>query len=53
MSKGAIATSDPEASTIHDGKLYLNYSVNVRKIWSQDIPGNIALADANWPSALA
>lgn len=53
MSKGAIATSDPEAWTIHDGKLYLNYSVNAHKIWSQDIPGNIALADANWPSALA
>ena len=53
MSKGAIATSDPESWTIHDGKLYLNYSVNARKIWSQDILGNIALADANWPSALA
>ncbi|MFT5632117.1 MAG: hypothetical protein ACI82I_002880 [Gammaproteobacteria bacterium] len=52
LSKGALATTDPDAWTIYDGKLYLNYSTNVRKIWSQDIPGNIALADANWPTIL-
>ena len=52
MSKGAIATTVPEAWTIHEGKLYLNYSTNVRKIWSEDIPGNIALADGNWPGIL-
>jgi len=52
MSKGAIATTVPEAWTVHDGKLYLNYSTNVRKIWSQDIPGNIALADGHWPGVL-
>ena len=52
MSKGAIATSVPEAWTIVDNKLYLNYSVNVRSIWSEDIPGNITLADGNWPSIL-
>lgn len=51
-SKGYVATSDPEAWTLHDGKLYLNYSRTVRKIWSRDIPGNIALADANWPDLL-
>lgn len=53
MSKGAIATSVPEAWTVHEGKLYLNYSVNVRSIWSQDIPGNIALADTHWPDILS
>ena len=53
MANNYTASIDPDAWTIRDGKLYLNYSVNVRKIWSQDIPGNIALADANWPSALA
>lgn len=51
-SKGAIATTVPEAWTIYEGKLYLNYSVAVRGIWSQDIPANIALADANWPAIL-
>ncbi|WP_439141466.1 YHS domain-containing (seleno)protein [Pseudooctadecabacter sp.] len=53
MTKGAIATSVPEAWTIYEGKLYLNFSVNVRQVWSEDIPGNIALADANWPGVLA
>ena len=53
MSKGYIATSVPEAWTIHEGKLYLNYSVNVRQAWSEDIPGNIALADGFWPAILA
>ena len=53
MSKGAIATSVPEAWTIHDGQLYLNYSVNVRGIWAEDIPGNVARADGFWPEILA
>lgn len=53
MSKGYVASSEPEAWTIYEGKLYLNFSVTVRGIWSQDIPGNIAKADTNWPAALA
>ncbi len=48
MSKGAFATTAPEAWTIHEGKLYLNYSTGVRQIWQQDIPGNVAKADENW-----
>ena len=52
MSKGYVATSVPEAWTIHEGKLYLNFSVNVRQVWSEDIPGNIDLADGHWPTAL-
>lgn len=52
LSKGSLASSVPEAWTIHEDKLYLNYSVNVRQVWSEDVPGNIALADANWPTIL-
>ncbi|SPH18759.1 hypothetical protein DEA8626_02302 [Defluviimonas aquaemixtae] len=52
MSKGAVAPTVPEAFTVHDGQLYLNFSTEVRTIWSRDIPGNIALADAHWPTAL-
>lgn len=48
-SKGALANSVPEAWTIVNGKLYLNYSLGVRDLWRQDIPGNIALADGFWP----
>jgi len=52
MAHGAIATTVPEAWTIHDRKLYLNFSVSVRDRWRQDIPGFVALANENWPAAL-
>ena len=52
VSKGATAKTEPDAWTIHEGKLYLNYDITVRGIWSEDIPGNIARADANWPAVL-
>ncbi len=53
VSKGATAPTDPEAWTVHEDRLYLNFSVDVRSIWQQDIPGNIERADANWPGVLA
>ena len=52
MASGYIASTVPEAWTIHEGKLYLNYSTGVRSRWERDIPGNIMKADENWPSAL-
>ncbi len=48
-SKGALASTVPEAWTIVDGKLYLNFSLGVRDLWRRDIAGNIALADGFWP----
>lgn len=53
VSKGGTVTTSPDAWTIVDDKLYLNFNKVVRGIWSNDIPGNIAKADANWPSVLA
>lgn len=53
VSKGATAPTDPDAWTVHEDRLYLNYSVDVRGLWQQDIPGNIRRADANWPGVLA
>ena len=52
VSKGATAPTDPDAWTIHNGHLYLNYSTNVRAIWREDIDGNIGKADKNWPGVL-
>jgi len=43
------APIDPEAWSIKDGKLYLNYSKFVRARWALDKDGNIAQADTNWP----
>jgi YHS domain-containing protein len=47
---GYKAATDPEAFTVVDGKLYLNYSLGVRRQWSADIPGFVAKADRNWSS---
>jgi len=52
-SKGALAKGDPEAWTVHEGKLYLNFSKSVRKLWLKDVPGNIEKANAHFPNLLA
>ena len=52
VSQGYTASIDPEAWTVHKGKLYLNYSIGVRDEWAQDIPGNIAKGENNWPKVL-
>jgi hypothetical protein len=49
VSQNYTAPIDPEAWRVVDGKLYLNYSRSVQSRWQQDIPGNIAKGDANWP----
>ena len=48
LAKGSIASTVPEAWTIYQGKLYLNYSLRVRELWKKDIPGNIAKAESYW-----
>ena len=53
VSQGYTASIDPEAWSIVDDRLYLNYNKDVRTKWSQDIPGNIKRANANWPGVLA
>lgn len=52
VSQGYTAATDPEAWRIVDGKLYLNYNKSVQSTWEQDIPGNIAAGDGNWPKVL-
>ncbi|HEX6012072.1 MAG TPA: YHS domain-containing (seleno)protein, partial [Geminicoccaceae bacterium] len=52
VSQGYTASADPQAWRIVDGKLYLNYSLDVQKTWEQDVPGNITKANANWPTVL-
>lgn len=53
VSKGGTATTSPDAWTVFEDRLYLNFNTTVRGIWDQDKPGNIAKADANWPGVLA
>jgi hypothetical protein len=49
VSQGYTAGIDPEAWTIHEGKLYLNYDLEVQERWAKDVPGNVAKGDVNWP----
>jgi YHS domain-containing protein len=52
VANGYTAKTEPDAWTIHDGKLYLNFSRRIRRRWEKDIPGHIASANENWPSVL-
>jgi hypothetical protein len=49
VSQNHTAPIDPEAWTVLDGKLYLNYSQGVKKTWSREIPKYVEQADKNWP----
>ncbi len=51
-SQGYLAPTVPEAWTIHEDRLYLNFSLRVRRRWSRDIVNNIAKGEANWPGIL-
>ena len=51
--QGQVADVDVYAWRIWKDKLYLNYSPRVRRMWANDIDGNIAKADAIWPAPLA
>jgi hypothetical protein len=53
VSRGYTADIDPEAWKIVDGKLYLNYSKRVQKMWEEDVAANISKAVANWPGVLS
>ncbi|MEQ9260728.1 MAG: YHS domain-containing (seleno)protein [Roseovarius sp.] len=52
-SQGYVASTSPDAWSVHEGKLYLNYSRRVQRIWEKDKPGFIAQADTNWPAPLS
>lgn len=47
---GHKAPTEPDAWTIENGKLYLNYNTKVRTMWDKDRSGYIKKADANWPT---
>ena len=53
VSKGYTASTDPDAWSIHDDRLYLNYSKSVRALWAARKRHHIEQADANWPGVLS
>jgi YHS domain-containing protein len=53
VAHGYTAGIDPEAWTVHDGKLYLNYDEEIEAKWRADRTAQIAAADEAWPKLLA
>ena len=52
VAHGYTADADPQAWKVVNGKLYLNYNLEVRKLWEQDIPGYLQKSEQNWPQFL-
>lgn len=48
MSEGYEAPVKPEAFTINDNKLYLNYNLKVKEMWSKEQSARIEKAVVNW-----
>lgn len=53
VAEGYTASTVPDAWTIYEDRLYLNFSRRVQRRWERDIPGNVARGNANWPSVLS
>ena len=52
VAHGGVASTDPEAWDIVDGKLYLNYSRSFQDQWRADARGYIVRGDENWPKLI-
>lgn len=49
VSRGGKVPANPNLWRIVDDKLYLNITDVVVGFWEEDVPGNINLAEGNWP----
>lgn len=49
LSDGHKAPTEPDAWTIVNGKLYLNYNTDVRSDWDKNRDERIKKADSYWP----
>ena len=48
VSENHTSPTDPQAFTIVDDKLYLNYNMKVKELWSKDREDRIVKANENW-----
>ena len=53
MSHGFVVDTVPEAFSVINDKLYLNYSLGVRENWLEDTKGYIEEADRQWRKKLS
>ena len=47
-SESHLSPTDPQAFTIVDDKLYLNYNLEVKKMWAKDRDARIVKANEYW-----
>ena len=48
-SRDSLATIDPLAFVVHDGRLFLNYNARLNRRFAGKLAENIRKADDNWP----
>jgi hypothetical protein len=53
VSRGYAVDIDPEAFSIVNGTLYLNYSRSVQQTWNKNRDGYIEKANRHWPTVMA
>lgn len=53
VAAGYLVKIEPDAWSIRDGKLYLNYDKSVQKQWERNPAQQIKSADANWPKLIS
>ena len=53
VANGYTASTDPQAWSVVDGRLYLNYSHSVKQRWEKNTSGYIRKANGNWPAVLS
>jgi YHS domain-containing protein len=52
VAQGETASAEPDLWTIHDGRLYLNFSRRVNETWRANREEFIEQANRNWPAVL-
>ena len=52
-SRGYLVKIEPEAWSIVDGRLYLNYDLGVRETWARDTAKYLDRSEKNWPRLTA
>ena len=48
VSENHTSPTDPQAFTIVDDKLYLNYNLKVKELWSKEQKARIIKGNENW-----
>lgn len=51
--KNQFAKTEPDAFTVHEGKLYLNYDQGIKRRWDGDKEAFIEAANGYWPGLVA